>query len=48
MVRAFYIICFLVCIVAGALIFALEPLYAMALVLTAYVGARSIEGIGKN
>lgn len=47
MVRIFYIISFLVCLVAGILIF-VEPLFAIALVLTAYAGAKSIDGMDKN
>lgn len=47
MVRVFYIICFLACLLSVFLIF-VEPLFAIALVLTAYITARSIEGIDKN
>lgn len=47
MVRVSYIISFLVCLVSVFLIF-VEPLFVIALVLTAYVGARSIDEMDKN
>lgn len=48
MLRALYVVCFLCCLGAGFLIAAQMPLYAMALVLTSYIGAKSFDGIDKS